>query len=86
VPGLRVRGAILSLPKYVSMAWCLVKYRDNFTFYLTFNSLSSTAYIILSNILVARLSPYVNEIIEVISVGFVVTDLLPIRLYTFHRY
>jgi hypothetical protein len=28
------RGAITSLPQYVFMAWCLVKHRDNFTFYL----------------------------------------------------
>jgi hypothetical protein len=27
-------GAIPSLPQYVFMAWCLVKHRDNFTFYL----------------------------------------------------
>jgi hypothetical protein len=26
-----MRGAILPLPQYVFMAWCLVKYRDNFT-------------------------------------------------------
>jgi len=25
-------GAITPLPKYVFMAWCLVKHRDNFTF------------------------------------------------------
>jgi hypothetical protein len=39
-------------------------------------SLLSTAYKILSNILLARLTPYVNEIIGIISVGSVVTDLL----------
>jgi hypothetical protein len=26
-------GAILPLPQYVFMAWCVVKHRDNFTFY-----------------------------------------------------
>jgi hypothetical protein len=30
-----MRGAILPLPQYAFMAWCLVKHRDNFTF--TFN-------------------------------------------------
>jgi hypothetical protein len=29
-----MRGAIHSLPQYAFMAWCLVKHRDNFTFYL----------------------------------------------------
>jgi hypothetical protein len=29
-----MRGAIPPLPEYVLMAWCLVKHRDNFTFYL----------------------------------------------------
>jgi hypothetical protein len=29
-----MRGAILPLPQYVSMVWCLVKHRDNFIFYL----------------------------------------------------
>jgi len=27
-------GAIHSFPQYASMAWCLVKHRDNFTFHL----------------------------------------------------
>jgi hypothetical protein len=27
-------GAIPPLPQYAFMSWCLVKYRDNFTFYL----------------------------------------------------
>jgi hypothetical protein len=27
-------GAIHSLPQYDFMAWCLLKHRDNFTFYL----------------------------------------------------
>jgi hypothetical protein len=31
-PKLRMRGAIPPLPKYVFMAWCLIKHRDNFTF------------------------------------------------------
>jgi hypothetical protein len=26
-------GAIPSLPKYVFMTWCLVKYRDDFSFF-----------------------------------------------------
>jgi hypothetical protein len=30
--GQRMRGAILPLPQYVPMAWCLVEHRDNFTF------------------------------------------------------
>jgi len=29
-----MRGAIPPLPQNVFMAWCLVKHRDNFTFYL----------------------------------------------------
>jgi hypothetical protein len=29
-----MRGAIPPLPEYVFMAWCIVKHRDNFTFYL----------------------------------------------------
>jgi hypothetical protein len=28
-----MRGAIPSLPQYDFMSWCLVKHRDNFTFY-----------------------------------------------------
>jgi hypothetical protein len=31
---LRMRGAIPPFPQYVLMAWYLVKYRDNFNFYL----------------------------------------------------
>jgi hypothetical protein len=27
-----MRGAILPLPQYAFIAWCLVKHRDNFTF------------------------------------------------------
>jgi hypothetical protein len=30
-----MRAAIPPLSQYVFMAWCLVKYRDNFTFYFT---------------------------------------------------
>jgi hypothetical protein len=29
-----MRGAILLIPQYVFMVWCLVKQSDNFTFYL----------------------------------------------------
>jgi hypothetical protein len=29
-----MRGAIPPLPQYAFMAWCLVKHKDNFTFYL----------------------------------------------------
>jgi hypothetical protein len=36
VQRLEMRGAIPPLPKYVIMAWCLVKYRDTFTFTLSF--------------------------------------------------
>jgi hypothetical protein len=32
-----MRGIITSLPQYVFMAWCLVKHRDNFMFYLYFS-------------------------------------------------
>jgi hypothetical protein len=31
-----MNGAIPSLPRYVFLAWCLVKHRDNFTFTFTF--------------------------------------------------
>jgi hypothetical protein len=30
-----MRGAIIPLPQYAFMAWCLVKHRDNFTFTFT---------------------------------------------------
>jgi hypothetical protein len=33
VPRSRMSGAIPPLPVYVFMAWCLVKHRDNFTFF-----------------------------------------------------
>jgi hypothetical protein len=39
----RMRGAIPPLPQYVSMAWCLVKHRDNFTF--TFTSVRKLLYV-----------------------------------------
>jgi hypothetical protein len=35
VPRSIMRGAILPLPQYVFMAWCLVKHRDNFIFTFT---------------------------------------------------
>jgi hypothetical protein len=40
----------------------------------------------LSNILLSRLNPYVDEIIGVISVGFDVTDQLLIRSFAFVKY
>jgi hypothetical protein len=49
-------------------------------------SLLSTSWTILSNILLSRLSLYINEIIGVISVGFDVTDQLLIRFSAFIRY
>jgi hypothetical protein len=36
VPRSRMRGAIPPLLQYAFMAWCLVKHRNNFTFYLGF--------------------------------------------------
>jgi len=30
-----MRGNIPALPQYIFMAWCLVKHRDNFTYYHT---------------------------------------------------
>jgi hypothetical protein len=35
-------GAVPPLLQYVSMAWCLVKYRDNFTFCHTKNHCSAS--------------------------------------------
>jgi hypothetical protein len=35
VPRLRIHGPITPLLRYVFMAWCLVKHRDNFTFTLS---------------------------------------------------
>jgi hypothetical protein len=49
-------------------------------------SLLSTSYKILSNIFLSRLSPYVDEIIGIISVGFDVTDQLLIRSLAFVKY
>jgi hypothetical protein len=52
-------------------------------------SLLSTAYKILSNILLASLTPYVNEIIahhRIINVSSVVADLLQIRFSTLGRH
>jgi hypothetical protein len=46
----------------------------------------SSAYKILSNILLAMLTPYVKEIMGIISVGSVVTDLLRNRFSAFGRY
>jgi hypothetical protein len=31
-----MRGAIPPLPQYAFMAWCLVKHRDSFTFYIRY--------------------------------------------------
>jgi hypothetical protein len=31
-----MRGAILLLPQYIFVAWCLFRYRNKFTFTLTF--------------------------------------------------
>jgi hypothetical protein len=50
------------------------------------NSLLSTAYKILSNILLARLTPYDIEIIADHQCGSFVTDLLWIRFSSFGRY
>jgi hypothetical protein len=49
-------------------------------------SILPTAYKTLSNILLARLTPYVSEIIGDHQCGFVITDLLWIRFSTFGRY
>jgi hypothetical protein len=37
-----MRGAIPPFPKYAFMAWCLIKHRDNLTFFLS-SFLGSTA-------------------------------------------
>jgi hypothetical protein len=42
--GQRMRGAILSLPNYIFMAWCLVKHRESFT--STFRSVTVCFYIL----------------------------------------
>jgi hypothetical protein len=41
---------------------------------------------ILSNILLATLTPYVIEVVGIISVGSIITDLLQIRFSMFSRY
>jgi Mg2+/citrate symporter len=51
------------------------------TSYYRGTSLLSTSYKILSNFLPSRLSPYVDEIIGIISVGIDVTDQLQIRSF-----
>jgi hypothetical protein len=38
----RMSGAIPPFPQYIFMAWCLVKHRDNFTFYFTFTVLDNS--------------------------------------------
>jgi hypothetical protein len=49
-------------------------------------SLSSTAYKILSSILLSRLSPYIDGIIGDHACGFNVTDQLLIRFFALVRY
>jgi hypothetical protein len=49
-------------------------------------SLLSTSYKMLSNTLLSRLSPYVDEIIGIINVGSIVVDQLLIRFSAFVRY
>jgi hypothetical protein len=43
-----MRGAILPLSQYVFMAWCLVKYRDYFSFTFTFQSQGKTLYAVVT--------------------------------------
>jgi hypothetical protein len=43
----RMRGAIHPLPQYVFIAWCLVKYRDNFNFTLTDVTIYSVPWLLL---------------------------------------
>jgi hypothetical protein len=46
-----MRGAIPPLPQYVFMAWCLVKHRDNFTFYFIISKqYSNNVAIVLSSL------------------------------------
>jgi hypothetical protein len=40
VPRSRMRGAIPLLPQWAFLAWCLVKHRDNFTFYWIIETLN----------------------------------------------
>jgi hypothetical protein len=49
-------------------------------------SLLSNSCKMLSNILLTRLSPYIDEIFGIISVGFDITDQLLIRSFAFVRY
>jgi hypothetical protein len=35
-----------SIPEYVFMAWCLVKHRDNFTFYLYYCTIHTTVLVL----------------------------------------
>jgi hypothetical protein len=50
-----MREAILPLQQYVFMVWCLVKHRDNFTFYLTpANALEAALYFAVKRIQVER--------------------------------
>jgi hypothetical protein len=49
-------------------------------------SLLSTAYKILSNILLARLTPLLMKLLGIISAFSIITDLLLIRFSTFSGY
>jgi hypothetical protein len=49
-------------------------------------SLLSTSYNILLNILLSRLVPYIDKLLEIINVGFDVTDQLLIRFSAFVKY
>jgi hypothetical protein len=40
-----MRGAIHPFPQYAFIAWCLVKHRDNFTFYLYLHGGSDSLYL-----------------------------------------
>jgi len=43
-------GAVPPLPQYVFMVWCLVKHRDNFTFYLYLGVMDVAAWLVLSEL------------------------------------
>jgi hypothetical protein len=47
VPRSRMHGTTPPLPKYVFMAWCLVKHRDNFTLHSNTRSLLKECYLLL---------------------------------------
>jgi hypothetical protein len=49
-------------------------------------SLLSNSYKVSSNIILSRLSPYIDSIIVIISVGFYLIDQLLIRFSAFVRY